>query len=286
MTISGMKAMIENYRSRYGKVDEVTFFHGGVPTAEEIAICDEVPWKLAVNPLDCTRSEAKRCVQNGMKAIELEVGSLCDDVLHASKKGYTFEYIRQQVQYFHERGVQVGLVLTPGMYGSSYQHTCTTTERCSELRVSFVRIYPVCVYEGTTLAIRYREDRFTPLSLSQTVTIVREMTDRLAEVKIDVIRIGRQGRQDGLATPIAGPIHSNIRGLVENRKFFDMIAAQLCTTAADIRQITIHPKDISLVKGVGGDTIRHLRARLERNLVISCDEAVPRGTVQIGRKND
>ena len=156
----------------------MAFFHGGVPTDKEIATCGAYPWKLSVHPLDCTRAEAKRCVKQGIQAIELEVGSLCDEVLHASKKGYTFDFIRQQVQYFLQNRVQVGLVLAPGMYGC-YAHMCTTTSVAS-IGCVICSIYPVCVYEGTTLATRYREERFMPLSLSQTVTIVREMMDRLA----------------------------------------------------------------------------------------------------------
>jgi len=286
MTHEGMKALIDNYRLRYGRVDEIGFFHGGTPSDTQLSICQEIPWRVSQHPLDCTRVEAKRYVKAGIQTIELEVHSLCDDVLRSSKKGYTLHYIQQQTSFFHQQNVSLGFVLSPGMYGSSYHHMCETVERCIELAISFVRIYPICIYEGTKLEKRYKEGRFTPLTLSQTVTIVQEMCDRLLRAGIDVIRIGRQGQQDGLENPIAGPIHSNIRSLIENRRFFDIIAAQLCATDSDVRYIKINPKDISLVKGVGGDTIRHLRARLERELVIICDEEVPRGTVQTGSSND
>jgi histone acetyltransferase (RNA polymerase elongator complex component) len=239
-----------------------------------------------VNPLDCTRAQALRYVQNGISAIELEVLSLCDDVLKRAKRGYTYAFFQQQLSFFQEHDVDVGVVLSPGIFGSSFVHCCETVERCIKLGIDFVRIYPVCVYEGTKLEQWFLQDRYEPLGLSETVTIVREMMDRLAYSGIEVIRVGRQDTHDGLSVSVAGPNHSNVRGLIENRRFFDKISAQLCAQGESITHIVVHPKDVSLAKGVQGDTIRHLRARLERDLVLTVDTRVPRGSVWTRKKDE
>ena len=277
-------SMIENYNVHRGHVDEVAFFHGGTVSPQAIALISGYKWRLSVHPLDCMRADAIRYIDWGITAIELEAFSLCDDVLSGIKAGYSLNYLSQQLSFFKEKGVRVGMVLSPGMFRSSFEHCVRTVQSCIDLGVSFVRLYPVCVYKNTKLEDWWKEGRYTPLNLSETVTILREMMDRLSAAKIEVIRVGRHDAHDGFMESVAGPKHSNLRGLVENRRFFDKIAAQLCAQGDDIQRIVVHPKDVSLAKGIQGDTIRLLRARLDRELVLEVDELVPRGEVWTKKK--
>ena len=272
-------SLIEHYEDHRGHVDEVSFFHGGVVSEEALSLIKGYRWRVSTHPLDCGRLDATRYVNAGISTIEFDVLSLCDDVLSGVRAGYNTTYIRQQVSFFQKYGVRVGVVLSPGLFRSSFEHCQRTVQACIDLEVSFVRLYPVCVYKGTKLEQWWKDGRYTPLSLPETVTILREMMDRLSAAKIEVIRVGRHDAHDGLMESVAGPKHSNLRGLVEQRRFLDKIAAQLCAQEDDIVRVIVHPKDVSLAKGVQGDTIRLLRARLERDVVLEVDDAVPRGEV-------
>ena len=272
-------SLLDHYQEHRGHIDEIGFFHGGVLEPEALSLIEGYRWRLSTHPLDCSRAHAHRYINKGISTIELEALSLCDDVLSGIRAGYSTGFLAQQVSYFQEEGVRVGMVLSPGMFRSSFAHCIRTVQACIDLGVSFVRLYPVCVYKGTKLEEWWKAGRYKPLSLPETVTILREMMDRLSLAEIEVIRVGRHDAHDGLIESVAGPKHSNLRGLVEQRRFFDKITAQLCAQDDDIVRIIVHPKDVSLAKGVQGDTIRLLRARLERELVLEVDEAVPRGEV-------
>lgn len=283
-SIELIPALIDNYVLQRGHVDEVGFFHGGTVPQKALDIIDGLDWRLSTHPLDCTRAAAKSYIKQGMKTVELEALSLCDDVLNGIKTGYTRSYIHQQVSFFKQQDIRVGLVLSPGIIRSSFAHCCEMVEACIAMGVAFVRIYPVCVYKGTRLAQWWSEGRYKPLTLAETVTILREMMDRLSQAQIEVIRVGRHDAHDGLMNSVAGPRHSNLRGLVEHRRFYDKIAAQLCGQDNETMRIIVHPKDVSLAKGIQGDTIRTLRARLERELILEVDESVPRGEVWTKKK--
>ena len=277
-------SMIEHYRELRGHIDEVGFFHGGVLEEDVLSLIDGYRWRLSTHPLDCSRAHALRYIDAGISTLELEALSLCDDVLSGIKAGYSTKSLAQQVSYFQTQGVRVGMVLSPGMFRSSFAHCLRTIQACIDLDISFVRLYPVCVYRGTKLEEWWKEGRYHPLTLPETVTILREMMDRLSAAKIEVIRVGRHDAHDGFMESVAGPKHSNLRGLVEQRRFFDKIAAQLCAQDDDIVRVIVNPKDVSLAKGIQGDTIRLLRARLERDVVLEVDEAVQRGEVWTKKK--
>ena len=277
-------SMIEHYKEHRGHIDEVAFFHGGSVSSQAISFIAGHKWRLSVHPLDCMQADALRYVDMGIASVEFESLSLCDDVLSGIKAGYSTHYLGQQVSFFQKQGVRVGMVLSPGMFRSSFDHCIQTVQACIDLGISFVRLYPVCVYRDTKLETWWKDGRYTPLTLAETVTILREMMDRLSAAKIEVIRVGRHDAHDGFMESVAGPKHSNLRGLVEHRRFFDKIAAQLCAQEDDIVRIIVHPKDVSLAKGIQGDTIRLFRTRLERELVLEVDESVPRGEVWTKKK--
>ena len=283
---STIPELIRNYQNRLGRVDEVGFFHGGEVSSKAIALCAGLDWRLSVHPLDFTKEHATRYISSGMKTLELEVLSLCDDILAENKRGYTFSFVEQQIQFCKCNGISVGLVLSPGLSRSTFAHCVQSVQRCINLGIDFVRIYPICVYKNTQLERWYKEGRYTPLTLPETVTIVREMMDLLSEANIEVIRVGRQHAHDGLVEAVAGPIHSNIRSLVEHRRFFDKMAAQLCAPDAEYSEVLVNPKDIGLAKGVQGSNIRHLRARLGRDVRLEVDDNVPRGCVYLRRKDE
>jgi histone acetyltransferase (RNA polymerase elongator complex component) len=214
-----LPALIDYYLEQRGHVDEIGFFHGGVVPQKAIPMIQGFDWRLSTHPLDCSRSDARAYIDQGLKTIEIEALSLCDDVLSGMKSGYSSSYVQQQVSFFQSKGIRTGLVLSPGLERSSFVHCCKTVDSCIAMGVSFVRIYPVCVYQDTQLERWWKEGRYTALTLAETVTILREMMDRLSEAKIEVIRVGRHDAHDGLMKSVAGPRHSNLRGLVGTEDF-------------------------------------------------------------------
>ena len=113
-------ALLSHYRVRYGRIDEVRFFHGGTVSSKALSFCTDIDWRVSTHPLDCSRSEASRYVENKISAIEFDVMSLCDDVLSRSKCGYTVAYVQQLILFFNVLEVAVVLVLPPVFFVCSF----------------------------------------------------------------------------------------------------------------------------------------------------------------------
>ena len=71
---------------------------------------------------------------------------------------------------------------------------------------------------------------------------------------------------------------------MQYRRFFDMMAAALAGGEAKQCVVAVHPKDLSWAKGVGNESIRALRARIERDIFLEADPKVPRGTIKVREK--
>jgi hypothetical protein len=276
-----IKALIWNYKNRYGFVDEVAFFHSGKPSDEELSSCHPFPIRLSIHPLDLLELDIQRLWRNGVKRVEIQVLSLQQIVLRENKRGYTVDQCQSLITNCRDVGMEVGVIQSPGLPRYSPQKIIEDVCRFISIGVDYVNIFPTIVWKDSGLAVRYKSGNWEPMSIEAAVLICREMVDLYYKAGIQVPRIGLQPGQDIRAIPIEGPVHPNLRSLVQYRRFYDMLVASLAGHQSPHAVILVNPKDISLAKGEGGENIKKLRARLGLTdiTLIPCS-SIPRGQVQ------
>ncbi|RME26274.1 MAG: radical SAM protein, partial [Deltaproteobacteria bacterium] len=288
-----VRALVDHYRrERRPAPDtpiEVAFFHGGIPPSPLVAAAAPHPMRLSCSPAGLTRDDVEMLIEAGLETIELELLSLDDDVLRATGRGYGRADALAVLRGVKELGLRVGVVLSPGLPGSSHRsamHSARTVAGVDDpgLAADFVRLYPALGLAGSDLAARAVDGRWRPMDLGQAVTTLAAQCDLLEEAGVQVARIGLQPGADIPVRAVAGPVHPNLRALVQGRRFRVRMARALDGVPRGSRALLrVHPKDLSWAKGTANENIRALRARLGLpEIEVRPDARVRRGTVIAG----
>ncbi len=280
-TIKALLDAIRRDRSPEGALT-VGFFGGPPPTPEQVDAIGGLPFVARVRPDLLTRADAARLVDAGATSIELDLLSFDDTLTKAAGRHYRSDLVDLMCAGLSGKVRVVG-VLAPGLPGSSFDHALRDAVHACE-RLDAVRIHPVLVLEGSRLARLYASGGYLPLTVPDAVTVCRAMLDVLEANGVDVIRVGVQAGPDEAGRPIAGPVHSSLRELVEARRTLDRLRGLLEQVPAGARvDLRIAPADETRTRGPLNLSLRTLRAEFgfeEVRVVI--DPELPRGTVEIG----
>ena len=279
-------ALIRRYQAeRKGEWWEVGFFHGGLPTPLQLQSIGDLPARLSCSPADLHPKAAARLFQSGVTTIELEVGTFQPRVLRKCRRGYTSSKAWAVMRGLVEMGFKLGIVLNPGMPGFRPEdciEDAASLVRSGAPPVDFVRLNPAIAWAESAAAQWVKEGSWVPLDVEETVVIIRKMVDILESANITIARIGVQPGQDILAEAVAGPVHPNLRGLVEAERFRDRLMASLKGLhAGQAAHVRVNPKDVSWVKGEENNNIRAARQAFGLvQLKVVVDPMVPRGEVR------
>ncbi len=282
-----VRAMIELYRERYPDADmEVAFFHGGIPSTDLLNATGDLPVRLSCHPLDLDRKTAAQLAKSGCNTIELESMSLDPHVLRTCRREYTTTRIRNMTKRLRADGFKVGLHLVPGLPGSDVESALADAHALSAPDgpwVDFVRIWPALAFEGAMLDAWAKSGKWRPQDTQAMVEILIQIVDICAEEGIDVARIGIQPGHDIPVKATAGPVHPNIRGEVETRRFGSRLTKLLQGTPAGANiVVAVHPKDLTWAKGTSNVNARVARTRYRlASLQFATDENVSRGQLRI-----
>jgi histone acetyltransferase (RNA polymerase elongator complex component) len=215
----------------------------------------------------------------GVRVIELGVQSFADEVLAASRRGYTPDTARTACRRVKEAGFALGVQLMPGLPGDDRAKALASVQETINLQADMVRIYPTLVLEGTELAEHYRAGLYQPLTLEAAVELVKELALALAAADIAVIRMGLQAGVDlaegkGL---VAGPYHPAFGELVEQSIFLTQaltLAASVALPAAETLRFFTHPRDLSKLIGCRRAGVRALEKNLRREVQVRPHAAI------------
>lgn len=276
-------ALVAHYQGRAEPGDRVVvaFFGGPTPTDAHIAAVGGLPFRVRVRPDRLTRAEAARLVQAGCVGVELDALTFDDHALRAVKRSHRRAVVLEQIEGLAALGMDVGLVLAPGLPGTSLQTCLDDVALAIEHGVDTVRLHPVLVLEHAGLRDAHMDGRFVPLGLGDAVTACRAMMDALEAADIPVIRVGQQPGPDELGgRAVAGPMHSSLRELVEARRALDVLQLKLAALpdGATVVVIRCAPADVGRVRGPRNQHVRTLRADHALDEVqVRPDPALPRG---------
>lgn len=166
------------------------------------------PDRLPIEMLDVYR-------RFGVSTIEIGAQSFKDSVLRFIKRNHTAQDVRDAVYRLKEHGFRTSIHLMLGLPSSSHNDDIYSIEETIKLQPDYVRLHPTLVLKDTELEELYRSGKYTPLSLSEAIKILKYALKRFSESNIRVIRVGLHN-DDNLVNPetlVAGPFHPSLREL-------------------------------------------------------------------------
>ena len=264
------------YRRTSGERDVEAAFYGGTFTSLPLVLQERLltplqnllekgdlaSVRVSTRPDAVDRKTAEFLVSRGVRTVELGVQSLDDSVLGLAGRGHTARDAENACRILAEAGFRVGLQLMTGLPGDTPAKALATLRRAIGLGPDFFRIYPTLVIAGTELERLYRSGAYTPMTMTDAVSLCKVMLHEALKAAIPVIRIGLQTTGDlqpGRAV-IAGPCHPAFRQMVEAELFFDLMS-KLAREFPPNKNVILSsaPSRVSDVAGQRRANIRRLR---------------------------
>ena len=173
--------------------------------------------RLSTRPDYIRKEILEQLKKYGVKAIELGIQSLDEEVLRKSDRAYSETQVLESIRQIQDYGFEVGIQLMVGLPASNLEKEIRTVKTLIACRPDTARIYPTLVLADTELEQQYRRGEYQALSLEEAVERSRILHCYLEEAGIRTIRLGLQASEELSQenTMIAGPYHPAFRELVE-----------------------------------------------------------------------
>ncbi|SMD04649.1 Radical_SAM C-terminal domain-containing protein [Desulfocicer vacuolatum DSM 3385] len=223
-----------------------------------------------------------------LTTVELGVQSMDNRVLAQARRGHTREDTKNAAGILKAYGIHTGMQMMVGLPGDTFRTALETAEAICRLKPDFMRIYPLIVLEGSVMTRWYRQGRYIPMELSESVTLVKELYKIFNQHKIPVIRMGLQA-SDLLQDPqsmVAGPWHPAFGHLVFSELFLDRtldeIEKKYPMTVPEQLILTVHPASHSRLRGDKNHNMKILQSKYPRsNFTVKTDSRLGRETIII-----
>ena len=204
--------------------------------------------------------------------IELGAQSMNNRVLKHSNRGHTMEDTVNAVQLLKESDYEVGIQIMVGLPGDNLRRLQNSAREVLQLKPDFIRIYPTVVLAGSPLAALYEKGDYTPLSLEEAVSRVKELYLFFIKEDIPVIRMGLQASEDlnTSSTVLAGPYHPAFGHLVYSEIFLDKAMSAIASGNLERKavRLQVHPRSVSKMRGQNN---RNFKILCKRFRLLSVD---------------
>lgn len=238
--------------------------------------------RVSTRPDALSQEVVRLLKEYGVRTVELGVQSMDPEVLRISKRGYSPETVKIAVELLKWEGFEVGIQIMIGLPGDTPQRFLRTVKEVIILEPHFVRIYPTLVLKGTELEDWYYRGAYKPLGLEEAVSLAKEALRAFEEVGIKVIRIGLQPSVELERGLVAGPYHPSFGELVKAELYYDRVRKLLQKQKEGKVLLKVNPKDLSLLKGHGGEKWKRLEEAFPMlELDIQSDPNLKRGEVEV-----
>lgn len=201
------------------------------------------------------------CKEHQIKTIELGIQDFNDEVLLASKRGYTGMQAIKACLMTKQAGFELGVQLMPGLPHSSPTSRRESIESLQRVMPDFVRLYPVIILAATPLWREWEAGIYTPLSLDEAIDICVEYCEWAEKNGVEVIKIGIPSLHK--SSKYAGPYHPAFGELVKGERLIRKIVQGISPDCI----IHLEEKEISLLTGHKGYNLIKLWKRLEKCFV-------------------
>lgn len=194
-------------------------------------------------------------------AVELGAQSMDEEVLRLNRRGHTAEDTRRAAGLIKQAGLELGLQMMTGLYGSTPEKDVETARQLVALEPETARIYPTVVLEHTELADLYRAGAYHPQTLEEAVELCGKLLPLFENAGVKVIRMGLHAQEDVEARRVAGPYHPAFRELVESRVFLSQLLEELAPQGTGSYRVKVHPRSLSVAVGQKRANVEALRRR-------------------------
>lgn len=214
--------------------------------------------------------------EHHMAAVELGAQSMDPQVLALNQRGHTPEDTRRAAGLVKAAGLELGLQMMTGLYGSTPGKDMETAKALIALGPDTARIYPTVVLEHTQLAALYRDGCYQPQTLEQAVSLCAKLLPLFVQGGVRVIRLGLHAEEGVKNHRVAGPYHPAFGELVESRLFLQSLLPALKQREPGSYQVMVSPKSLSVAVGQKRGNLALLK---ERGYLVRFvpREGVPRG---------
>ncbi|MBO5348235.1 MAG: radical SAM protein [Clostridia bacterium] len=305
VTAKDVKNTIEYYLKNFkdnNKYVEVAFFGGsftGIESEKQeellsaayefIKIKKVNSIRISTRPDYIDKNILKRLKKYGVKTIELGVQSTNDYILNRSRRGHTFEDVKNASKLIRRHGFILGHQMMVGLPESTRNDELNTAKDLIKLKPKIIRIYPVLVIKGTRLEEEYLSGEYEPLTVEQAVEISKDLLALFNAKKIKVIRIGLQNTNE-ITDPnnensqvVAGPYHPAFRQLVEDRLWYDVIANKIKKINSKIKdvQVDVNPYNVNNVVGHKRANVEKIDETYDTNLIVKVNSKIKPGKIKV-----
>ncbi len=221
--------------------------------------------RLSTHPDFINREGLDLLEEFSVKTIELGIQSTDETVLKRSGRDGSLSGFRRAVSLIREKGFHLGLQLMAGLPGDTAETFLRSVEDTIGFAPDFVRIYPTLVIKDTALHTMYKEGRYKPWELEETIQNCKQALVRFKASGISVIRLGLPSEPLLVENIVAGPYHPALKYLVECRICLDKMAGLLSRfSTIPLRAVFDVPsREISIYTGHKKENINQLRRRFD-----------------------
>ena len=133
--------------------------------------------------------------------LELGLQTAHDKTLHRINRGHDFACYQETTRRARARGLKVCSHLIVGLPGETKSHSMETLEKVIETGVDGIKLHPLHIVNGSTMAKSWQAGRLQAIELEEYATTAGEM---IRHTPLDVVfhRISANARQPTLLAPL------------------------------------------------------------------------------------
>ena len=163
-----------------------------------------------------------------MVAVELGAQSMDGEVLRRNRRGHSPEDTVRAAGLIRAAGLELGLQMMTGLYGSTPEKDVETARALIALRPATARDLPHGGAGGHPSCRRCTgRGTIHPQTLEEAVALCARLLPLFEEAGVRVIRVGLHAQEDVERRRVAGPYHPAFRELVESRRFLARLLPEL-----------------------------------------------------------
>lgn len=260
-TLKETQSIIEKYLSTIpdNKTVDIGFLGGnftGIPVKEQEAYLQTAqPYlrsgkvsgiRVSTRP-DYISKETLGLLKNyGVSTIELGAQSMDESVLQNAGRGHTTSDTREASAMIKASGISLGLQMMTGLPGDTPAGAKNTAKEIIGLGADNTRIYPTLVVKGTHLQTLWRQGKYQPQTLEETLDLLSELIPLFRENNVDILRVGLHPTEGFLSGDdlLAGPFHPSLKALALSRMWKERLHQKTQNLKANAIKIGVNPKDI------------------------------------------
>jgi histone acetyltransferase (RNA polymerase elongator complex component) len=161
-----------------------------------------------------------------------------------------------------------------------------SVSKAVELMPDTVRLHPVIVLDGTSLAEEFLRGNYKPLELADAIDLCLLAWEKLTAAGIRIIRIGLQmtDAMEKQGAVLAGPFHPAFGSMVMSSIFYNSTIKLLANIPKKVKELrfNVSSRDISNFRGMANMNITAIKKLYPRaNLIVESATGQRRGEISV-----